>query len=273
MKVVTYAGGLESKAITPQQTFNESNKTIDTYTIHDWDNLQHGTVSFQTALDKSLNNGAVQVQQDEGDNAFYTNLLAFGIGSPTGVDLAGEQNVPVPAQSQWNDIKYATASYGQGIQVTPVEMLAAVNAVANGGVWVQPHAVDAIVDPATGKSQPFVPVSRRVISAQTASTLQQMMVGVVEDPGSEGFMAKIPGFSHQIAGKTGTADEVTNGQYQGQLDVSFAGFLPFNNAQFTALVVINNPQENKIQRFGAFLAAPVWKSIAQVIIDQWRITP
>jgi cell division protein FtsI/penicillin-binding protein 2 len=152
-------------------------------------------------------------------------------------------------------------------------MLAAVNAVANGGVWVQPHAVDSIVDPATGKSQPFVPTTRRVISPAAASTLSHMMTGVVEDKGGEGFMAQIPGFKNQVSGKTGTADEPTNGQYQGDLVVSFAGFLPTNNPQFTAIVVLNHPHENHIQRFGAFLAAPVWKQIAQIIIDQWRITP
>ena len=273
MKVVTYAGGLQNGAITPSQQFVESNKTINGYTIHDWDYKQHGQITFQTALDESLNNGAIQVQQDEGPAAFYSNLLAFGIGAPTGVDLAGEQNHPLAAASKWADVNYATAAFGQGVDVTPIEMLAAVNAVANGGVWVQPHAVDTIQDPNTGKSTPLVPQTRRVVSPQTASTMATMMTGVVEDKGGEGFMAKIPAFNHQIAGKTGTADEPTNGQYQGDLAVSFAGFVPASNPQFTALVVLHSPQEHKVQRFGAFLAAPVFKQIAQIIIDQWRITP
>jgi cell division protein FtsI/penicillin-binding protein 2 len=273
MKVVTYAGGLQNGAITPSQQFVESNKTINGYTIHDWDFKQHGQITFQTALDESLNNGAIQVQQDEGPAAFYSNLLAFGIGAPTGVDLAGEQNQPLPAAAKWADVNYATAAFGQGVDVTPIEMLAAVNAVANGGVWIQPHAVDSIQNPATGKSTAFVPQTRRVVSAQTASTMATMMTGVVEDKGGEGFMAKIPGFTHQVAGKTGTADEPTNGQYQGDLAVSFAGFVPASNPQFTALVVLHSPQEHKVQRFGAFLAAPVFQQIAKIIIDQWRITP
>ena len=272
MKVATYAGGLQSGAITPSQTFVESNKTINGYTIHDWDFKQHGLITFQTALDESLNNGAIQVEQNEGPAAFYSNLLAFGIGSPTGVDLAGEQNHPLPAASTWADVNYATAAFGQGVDVTPIEMVAAVNAVANGGVWVQPHAVDDVVD-SSGKSTPVVPQTRRVVSTATASTLATMMTGVVEDKGGEGFMAKIPGFTHQVAGKTGTADEPTGGQYQGDLAVSFAGFVPASNPQFTVLVVLHSPQEHKVQRFGAFLAAPVFKEIAQIIIDQWRITP
>ena len=272
-KVVTYAGGLDTHAITPAVTFHESNTTIDGYTIHDWDYKNHGLITFQTALDESLNNGAIQVMDRTGHDDFYRTLQGFGIGAPTGVDLAGEQNQPLPAEAKWSDINYATAAFGQGIVVTPIEMLAAVNAVANGGVWVQPHAVDAIIDPATGKQTPFTPTTRRVVSAATAATLSQMMTGVVEDKGGEGFMAKIPGFTHQVAGKTGTADEPTNGQYQGDLAVSFGGFLPASSPQYTALVVLHHPTETRIQRFGAFLAAPVWKQISQVIIDQWRIVP
>jgi cell division protein FtsI/penicillin-binding protein 2 len=273
MKVVTYAGGLQNNAITPQQQFVESNKTINGYTIHDWDFKQHGNITFQTALDLSLNNGAIQVQQNEGAPAFYSNLLQFGIGAPTGVDMAGEVHHPLPAAAKWADLNYATASFGQGVDVTAIEMLAAINAVANGGVWVQPHAVDSMIDPVTGKATPFVPKTRRVVSPQTAGALGTMMTGVVEDKGAEGFEAKIPGFDHQVSGKTGTADEPTNGQYEGDLAVSFAGFVPTDHPQFTALVVIHSPQEHRVQRFGAFLAAPVFKQIAQIIIDQWRILP
>src|SRR6202035_5143078 len=111
----------------------------------------------------------------EGQNAFYNNLLAFGIGAPTGIDLAGEANTPLRPESSWNDLRYAEASFGQGLVTTPVEMLAAINAVANGGVWVQPHVVDAVINPNTGKTTPFVPVTRRVISAAAATTLAHMM--------------------------------------------------------------------------------------------------
>ena len=156
---------------------------------------------MQTVLDLSLNNGAIKVQQMEGRNAFYSNLLAFGVGAPTGVDIAGENTVPVAAQSSWRALNYATASYGQGVVTTPLEMLAAINTVGNGGVWVQPHAVDAVVDPSTGKATPLVPQTRRVIAASTANTLAHMMVGVVDDRGAEGFNAQIAGYKGQIAGQ------------------------------------------------------------------------
>ncbi|MFN2452440.1 MAG: penicillin-binding transpeptidase domain-containing protein, partial [Candidatus Dormibacteria bacterium] len=165
------------------------------------------------------------------------------------------------------------ASFGQGVQTTPIELLAAINAVGNGGVWVQPHAVDAVVDPATGAATPVVAPEHRVIDAATAATLAQMMVGVVEDKIGSGFLARIPAFKGQIAGKTGTASAPTNGKYSGEVITSFAGFMPAKNPRFTMLVVLRHPHENRVQREGAFLAAPVWKDIAQIAIDAWRITP
>jgi cell division protein FtsI/penicillin-binding protein 2 len=170
-------------------------------------------------------------------------------------------------------LRYAEASFGQGVTTTPVEMLAAVNAIANGGVWVQPHVVDAVIDPATGKSTPFTPTTRRVVSAGTAGTLGKMMVGVVDDRNAEGSLARISGYKGEIAGKTGTAQVAFNGQYGDDVVASFVGFMPAGNPQFTMMVIINNPHENFVQRFGSTLAAPVWKNVAQILIDQWRITP
>lgn len=272
MKVVTFAGGLDHNTITPNTVINEQQTNIDGFLIHDWDDRSHGSVTMQRVLDLSLNNGAIKLQQMEGQDPFYANMLAFGIGSPTGVDLAGEVNQPLRPQSQWGTLSYAEASFGQGIVATPVEMLAAVNAVANGGVWVEPHAVESTIDPATGKSTPFVPHTRRVMSAPAAATLSQMMVGVVDDPGAEGYLAQIPGYKGEIAGKTGTASVAENGHYGSNVITSFVGFMPVKNPQFTMMVVLNKPQTSQ-PRFGATLAAPVWKNVAQVIIDQWRIQP
>jgi len=273
MKVVTFAGGLEKKAITPEYTFNEGPQGIDGYTIHDWDNRSHGTVSMQTVLDQSLNNGAIRVQQLEGQDAFYKNLLGFGMGAPTGVDLYGEVNQPLAPQSHWSSLDFAETSFGQHAVVTPIEMLAGINTIANGGVWVQPHAAEAVIDPATGKEAPFVPTTRRVISPETAATVSKMMTGVVDDKGGSGFAAKVAAFKYKIAGKTGTASVPTNGRYVGDTIDSFVGFLPYDNPQFTMLAVVNHPHTTKVEHEGAYLAAPVWHDLVLVIIDQWRIAP
>ncbi len=275
MKVVTFAGGLNNNAFTPSTVIDERQQRIDGFLIHDWDGHSHGKVTMQFVLDDSLNNGAIDAQRMEGDNAFYSNLLAFGIGAPTGIDLAGEVNDPLPPQSRWNELKYATASFGQGVVTTPVEMLAAINAVANGGVWVQPHAVDAIVNPNTGTTTPVTPGTRRVMSAAAAATLQHMMVGVVNDKGGEGFKAKIPGYSMEIAGKTGTAQvALPNGKgYGSNVVASFVGFMPATNPRFTMMVILNEPQTPLSIRFGSLLAAPIWKQMAEMMIDEWRIEP
>jgi cell division protein FtsI/penicillin-binding protein 2 len=273
MKVVTFAGGLNNHVITPDTVIDERQTVVDGSLIHDWDRRSHGRITMQWVLDDSLNNGAIALQQMEGKNAFYANMLGFGIGAPTGVDLAGEVNQPAPPQSRWIDLNYATASFGQGVVATPVEMLAAVNTVANGGVWVQPHAVDSVVDTATGNRTAVVPNSRRVISADAAHTLAHMMVGVVDDHGAEGFMAKIPGYKGKVAGKTGTAQVAVNGVYGNDVVASFIGFMPVDNPQFTMMVILNYPQETHSGRFGSLLAAPIWKNVAELIIDHWRILP
>ncbi|MGD0194955.1 MAG: penicillin-binding protein 2 [Candidatus Dormibacteria bacterium] len=275
MKVITFAGGLNNNAFTPSTVIDEKQQRIDGFLIHDWDRRSHGDVTMQWVLDDSLNNGAIDAMKMEGESAFYNNLLAFGIGAPTGVDLAGEVNDPLAPASSWNLLKYAEASFGQGLVTTPVEMLAGINAVANGGVWVQPHAVDAIINPNTGKTTPFVPVTRRVMSAAAAATLAKMMVGVVNDPGAEGKRAKIPGYSMEIAGKTGTAQVAlpNGGGYGPNVVASFVGFMPATDPQFTMMVILNDPQVVAGNRFGSILAAPIWRQVAEMMIDDWRIEP
>jgi cell division protein FtsI/penicillin-binding protein 2 len=272
MKTVTFAGGLQNGAITPGYTFDEHQTVVDGVLIHDWDDRSHGQVTMQQVLDMSLNNGAMKVMNLEGPNAFYTNMLSFGIGAPTGVDLAGESNQQMAPQSKLSMLDYSEMSFGQSVVVTPVEMLAAVNAVANGGVWVQPHAVDSIIDASTGTTTPVVPTTRQVISPATASTLTTMMTHVVDDSDGEGFDARIPGWSGEVAGKTGTAQEPIDGQMTGSV-TSFVGYLPASDPQFTMMVVINEPQVPAADDFGSLLAAPVWRQMAEQMIDYYHLTP
>ena len=272
MKVVTFAGGLQNAAITPGYTFDEQQTVVDGVLIHDWDDRSHGQVTMQKVLDMSLNNGAMKVMNLEGPNAFYTNMLSFGIGAPTGVDLAGEANQQMAPQRDVSMLDYSEMSFGQSVVVTPVEMLAAVNAVANDGVWVQPHAVNSIIDPTTGTTTPVVPTTRQVISPAAASTLTTMMTHVVDDADGEGFDARIPGWSGEVAGKTGTAQEPINGKMTGSV-VSFVGFLPASDPQFTMMVVINEPQVPAADDFGSLLAAPVWRQMAEQMIDYYHLTP
>lgn len=275
MKVVTFAGALQNGTITPNATFDETAQgaTVQGVTIGDWDHRYHGVITYNWVLEDSLNAGAVHVEELEGARPFYDNMKAFGIGEPTGVDLAGESSQPLPALSQLQPLQLATASFGQGVVATPVEVLGAINAVANGGVWVQPHVVTAI----SGGGQPTTyshPQTRRVISTQTAATLGQMMVGVVDVTGASGFEARIwPTWKGEIAGKTGTASVAQAGVYGANTIDSFAEFLPASDPQYSIFCIIRAPQVPAAQREGAYDAAPTTKQVAQVLIDRFKLQP
>lgn len=270
MKVVTLSGALDDHAITPNYTFDETGTAyVGGYAIHNWDGRAHGWVTMTDVLENSLNVGAIKAQQLEGGANFYHYLQQFGIGAVTGVDVQGEVAAPLGPLSQWKPVQLATASFGQGVDTTPIEMLAAVDAVATGGDLVQPHVVDAMID-AKGVSHPVEPkIVRHVISPRTAQEMTQMMVGVVEH--GSGFAARIGGFRNDIAGKTGTASIPENGGYSKTNTIgSFIGFLPADHPQFIMLVITRQP---KILFEGAYVSAPIWKTIADALITRWQIAP
>lgn len=270
MKVVTLSGALDTHAITPDYRFNETGTAVvGGFAIHNWDGRAHGMVTMTQVLENSLNVGAIKAEQLEGPANFYQYLQRFGIGGVTGIDVAGETSAPLADLSKWKPSQLATASFGQGVDATAIEMLAAVDVVATGGNLVWPHVVDSMID-SNGVRHPVQPrVVRQVISPKTAQQMQQMMVSVVEH--GSGFAAKIDGFKNRIAGKTGTASIPENGGYaKDQTIGSFAGFLPVDHPQFIMLVITRKP---KILFEGAYVAAPIWKSVASALITQWQIAP
>jgi stage V sporulation protein D (sporulation-specific penicillin-binding protein) len=201
-------------------------------------------------------------------------MKAFGIGSPTGIDLAGASNQPLPPFSQMQPVTLATASFGQGYVTTPIQMLAAVNAIATGGVWVQPHVVTAITG--GGKPTTYIkPATRRVISSAAAQTLTNMMVGVVDVPGASGFEAKMTGAWYgQIAGKTGTSS-VSNGKgvYGNNTIDSFTEVFPASDPQYSMICIIRYPQVPAALREGAYDAAPTSKLVTEAMISRFKLQP
>src|SRR2546429_389662 len=270
MKVVTLGGALDDHAITPDTRFNETGvAVVGGVAIRNWDNRAHGNVTMTQVLQNSLNVAAIKAQQRERAGSFYQYLQKFGIGSRTGIDVAAETAEPLRDLAKWKPVELATASFGQGIDTTAIEMLAAVNVVATGGNLVWPHLVDQVID-SNGTRHPVRPrVIRQVVSAKTAQQMQQMMVGVVEH--GSGFAARIDGFKNLIAGKTGTASIPENGSYaKDQTIGSFVGFVPADHPQFIMLVITRKP---KVLFEGAYVAAPIWKQVASALITQWQIAP
>src|SRR5207237_7420529 len=230
--------------------------------IRNWQNQSNWNVTMTQVFQNSLNVGAIKAEQLEGSGTFYRYLQRFVIGSPTGVDVAAATSQPRRALPKWKPVELATASFGQGVDATAIQMLAAINVAATGGNLVWPHVVDQVID-SNGTRHPVRPrIIRQVVSPKTAQQMQQMMVGVVEH--GSGFAARIDGFKNRIAGKTGTASIPENGTYLPDQTIgSFVGFLPADHPQFIMLVITRKPQ---VLFEGAYVAAPIWNTVASALI-------
>jgi len=274
MKVVTLAGALNVGAITPTTVINDPGYVkAGGYWIYDWDRRNHGNVNYTYVLEHSLNVGAMKAMLAEGHPAFYKNLQAFGLTQPSGIDVAGENFIPTASASKMQDSQYATASFGQGIDVNMVQMLSAINVVANGGKYAPPHVVERIgshINPVMLQPQ------RQVISPATAAQMNAMMKQVVQN--GSGWTSRIRGFELNQAGKTGTSQIPVNGKYTQDVWASFVGFLPADKPRFTMIVVVRKPHypgsdQDWTLNDGYNTAEPIWKAIAQTMVVDWHITP
>ena len=274
MKVVTLSGAMNSGAITPDTVINDPGAvSIGGFRIADWDNRNHGNVNFTQVLEHSWNVGAIKAMQAEGHPAFYSYLQGFGFTKPSGIDVAGENAVAPPVADQMGDAQYATTAFGQGIDVNMVQMLAAVNVIANGGRYAPPHVVERV---GNALNPVLLQPQRQVISADAARQMTTMMEAVVQH--GSGWMSRVKGFELDQAGKTGTSQIPVNGQYTQDVWASYVGFLPANHPRFTMMVVMRKPHvtgsnNDWTLNDGYFTAAPVWQKIAQTMVVNWHITP
>ena len=268
MKVVTMAAGLDVKLVTPSTTFVDNGvAVIDGVRIRNWDHSAHGRETMTQVLINSCNIGAQHVSGLLGAERFYRYVDAFGFGKPTGIDLMGESSghFRKPGDPRWTRIDLATNAFGQGIAVTPIQMITAVAAVANDGVLMKPMVVKAYRQQDSLREVPPVQVGR-VISSETARTLTDMLVHVVEDNSLK--LSVVPGY--RIAGKTGTADLPTQSGYtSGVTYASQVGFAPVGDPRFVMLVRIDGPEK----KYGGLVAAPVFKRIAEQLFAYMKIPP
>jgi len=269
MKVVTMATAIDLGVVTPNTTYVDTGvATVPGGEILNWDFSVNGTTTMTQVLQKSLNTGAVWVSSQIGPERFYEYIKRFGFGEPTHVGLGGEAagNVRTSDDPEWYPVDLATNSFGQGISVTPLQMITAVATIANGGQLIQPSIVQEIAGP--DESRVFKPVAvRRVISESAARTLREMMQAVVE--GNPAHMAKVPGY--HVAGKTGTSFISVGGGYAPDITIaSFVGFVPADDPQIIALIKIDKPQNDTL---GGTVAAPVFAAMAPQILTCLGIRP
>lgn len=258
-KVLTMASGLDAGKIRPDTTFNDTGVLkVSGKEIKNWDLKAHGVVTMTNVIEESLNTGAAFAERKMGDELFESYIKRFGFGEKTGIDLPGEVRGDLRRLQPKNPaIAFATASFGQGVAVTPLQLINAVAAIANGGKLMRPYINTALAST----------VIREVIGAKAAREITDMMVSAVR----KAEVAHISGYT--VAGKTGTAqvpDLERGGYAEGKVINTYVGFAPASKAKFVILIKLIEPE-------GAPLAGatvvPAFRELAQFLLNYYNIPP
>ena len=266
-KIITMAAGLNSGAIRPGDTYVDTGCIeVGDEQICNLNRTSYGLSSMQDVLVYSLNLGTSYISDLLGPENYYPYVERFGFGQLTDVDLAGEirGSVRWPDSREWHELDLVTNSYGQGLAVTPIQMITAIAAVANRGYLMKPHVVKGMIG--HGRVIGIEPHQvRQVIYEETAQVLTDMLVQAVDD----GLpAAKVPGYS--VAGKSGTAEIPSDEGYEGGTIAGFVGYLPASNPALVILVKIVRPQGETL---GSKVAGPVFSSLAEQLVTMMGIPP
>lgn len=270
-KVITMAAALDSGVVDLETTYNDSSGVYwvaNTWPIYNWDYGAWGLHDMTGCMQHSLNVCLAYIAHERlGEDLFYQYLQAFGFGRSTGIDLASEANYPLrlPENNQWSILDLSTNSFGQGIAVTPIQMITAISSIANDGRMMTPHVVRSVID--RGQQYNVNPqVINSPVSAETARTLTEMLTVTLE---REASLALVEGY--RIAGKTGTGEIPTELGYTSTLtNASFVGWGPSDDPQFVVYVWIEKPT---ISKWGSEVAAPVFRDVVEQLVVLMRIPP
>jgi cell division protein FtsI (penicillin-binding protein 3) len=268
MKAMTIAAALNEHIVKPSDAYNDVGYTIvGGRRLNNALGKAYGPTTVAQILERSLNAGAAWVGQKVGAQRLSDYFARFGFGKPTGVDLAGEVSGTVRPLAEWYPVDVGTASFGQGVSVSPLQLAMAYAALANGGTLYRPFVVASRRD-ADGEHRTAPVAVSQVVTPDTAATLRGMLVSTVDD--GIAHNAAIAGFS--VAGKTGTAQIAgPDGSYvDDQYVSSFAGFFPADDPKYVVLVVLEKPQSRLL---GTLTATDAFKGVAQDILRYARIQP
>ncbi|MFA5013757.1 MAG: penicillin-binding protein 2 [Candidatus Paceibacterota bacterium] len=277
-KAITMAAALNEKQITPETMYNDDKgyEQYGSYKVANYNNHIWGNVSMTNVLEHSINTGVMFAERKVGHKKFVEYLDNFGFFEKSGVDLTGEvssenKEIKKALENNNSEVSFANASFGQGVNMTPLQITTAYCAIANGGNLVKPYIVKKIEkDNNIEETKPEI--VRRVLTEETSNTLKQMLTSVVEN--GYGHLAKVPGY--YIAGKTGTAQVpwtslgISKGGYSDHTWQTFMGFAPSYNPKFVALVKLDNPVKVKTSEYSA---TPIFHELAEYILNYWQISP
>ncbi len=266
-KPVAMGIAIDQGKVTPETVYEDSGAvTIEDRTIRNFDQKAYGTRTMTEVLQLSLNTGIVFATKNVSNQVYYDYIKKFGFGEKTSVEMSQEVAGSLGQLAKARDIYKATTSYGQGISVTPLQMLNAINALANDGVLVRPFIVDEVRKPngQVVRTQPRT--IRRVVSSETAQTITAMLVRVTE----EGYdhKASVPGY--YLAGKTGTAQIAEGGKYTDTTNHTFVGYGPANDPRFSVILKLYNVKNVK---FAADSTTPIFNEIARFLLQYYKIAP
>ncbi len=267
-KILVMAAALNEAVITPQTRCEicEGPYKIDKYLIKTWNEKYYPDQTMVEVLEHSDNVGMVFVSQKLGKGKLIDYLKRFGIGEKTGIDLQEEVAFPLKEPEDWNEVDLATASFGQGLAVTGIQMARAVAAIANGGNLLEPHLVHKIVG--EDKTLEVKPKTiRKVLKEKTTQELKQMMMSAVDN--GEAKWAKPKGY--KIAGKTGTAQVPVAGHYDKEKTIaSFVGFAPVDQPKFLVLVYLREPTSSP---WASETAAPLFFNVVRRLFLYLDLSP
>ncbi len=268
-KPITMAAALDTEKITPQTTYEDTGEVkVGPYTIRNFDNKAHGVKTMTEVLEESLNTGAMFAVEKTGKEVFRKYVEAFGFGSPTGITLNTEVAGDTSSLKKKGDIFYLNASFGQGITVTPLQLITAFAAIANNGKLVKPYIVAEIIKPNGEVVKTQVKEIRQVIKPKTATLLTGMLTSVIE----RSYDRKAGVSGYYIAGKTGTAQVASpTGGYSNETIHTFVGFGPVSQPKFVMLV-----RMDKLKRGPSFASdsvTPIFSKIAEFLLNYYQIPP
>ncbi|HXV26772.1 MAG TPA: penicillin-binding protein 2 [Candidatus Paceibacterota bacterium] len=267
-KPFTMAIGLDTGAVSPTSTYTDTGSIqVAGHTIRNFTDVPFGTVTMTRILEKSINTGVMHVERLVGDERFLEYVIDMGFGQKTGVDLPGEASGNIENLYSGRAINFLTASFGQGITVTPLQLAAGYSAIANDGKLMKPYIVDRVVRDGAVLYDAVPEVAGIPFSQKTAGQVRDMLVSVVDN----GFdKARIP--RYDVAGKTGTAQIAgpSGGYLEDEYIHSFAGFIPASAPQFTIIIVMERPRG---VTFAADSLSSVFRDLATFLIHYYGIPP
>ncbi|MBI5306705.1 penicillin-binding protein 2 [Candidatus Wolfebacteria bacterium] len=255
-KIMTMAAGIDSGKITPETTYIDNGFiTLNGKTIRNWDHNAYGKQTMTNVIERSLNTGSVFAESKIGHDIFKNYLNDFGFNEITAISLPGEIKGKLNNLKKGRDIDFATASFGQGVAITPIALINAFSAVANGGILMKPIIL------ADENPEP----KRRVISENTSKKIAEMMVSAV----NKNVIADIP--NYRVAGKTGTAyiPDFKNGGYTEDVIHTYIGFAPASHPRFTILIKLEKPSAP----LAGQTVLPVFRELAQFILNYYNVAP